>query len=191
MRIRFNEVVRCARIVYSESTSSVKDIGSTPLKEKPIVFKPRDQILPKGRSSVFDIEKQTSPRTVSKLPYNEGSQSIATNPIDNKSVKQRTYVSRYRALPEPTVVHDWVLDIHMRIYYIDAKKSLVRTSSIDAIDGTIITTKSGSVYQLGKMDILVQKKMDGLDIDPNDPLHYENIPILVNASYDLYKDILE
>jgi hypothetical protein len=161
VRIRFNEVVRCARIVYSESTSSVKDIGSAPLKEKPIVFRARGQILPKTTESVF-----------------------------SKVGKQHEYVSRYQALPEPTILNEWLLDTHMRIYYVD-NTNLFRTSPIDTIEGIVITTKSGSVYHLGKMDMLVQKKMDDLCIDPDDPLHCENIPFLVNASYDLYKDILE
>jgi len=98
--------------------------------------------------------------------------------MDNKNV-QSTQTA--------TIIHGWYIDTHMRIYYENDNKEVFRTTSIDAIDGTIVTTKSGSVYQLGNMDKLIQTKLNGLDIDINAPLHLENIPFLVNASYDIYK----
>jgi hypothetical protein len=150
VRISFSEVVRCARIVYSENSEFVKELESATLKEKPIVFRPRGRIL----------------------QFN----SVQVNKVESKH-------------PNAKLVNGWYIDTHMRIYYQDELARLVRTSPIDAIDGTFVTTKNGSVYQLGKMDVRVQMRLDRGHINSDDPLHSENIPFLVNASYDTHPQL--
>jgi len=60
-RITFNEVVRCACIVYKENTPLIREIDNISLKEKPIMFKPRGNILPKMQ--VTPSSTSPSPQT--------------------------------------------------------------------------------------------------------------------------------
>lgn len=150
VRITFSEVVRCARIVYSENSEFVKELESATLKEKPIVFRPRGRILQVN--------------------------SVQVNLVESKP-------------PNVKMVDGWYIDTHMRIHYKDEFARVIRTSPIDAIDGTFVTTKNGSVYQLGKLDACVQLRLDRGHINRDDPLHSENIPFLVNASYDTYPEL--
>jgi len=86
-RIRFNEVVRCARIVNLDSAAAVvQELDSMVLKMKPIVFRPRGSIIPnilgESKMSIFSM-KSTS---VSKPP-------------------------------PPTVANGWYVDLHMHLFY--------------------------------------------------------------------------
>jgi hypothetical protein len=155
-RITFNEVVRCARIVSSETSSGVKEICSTTLKAKPIVFRPRGKILPTNSLSVFSMTSNSSL-------------------TETKS---------------PIVANGWYVDLNMRIYF-EKNKEVIRTSPIMDIDGSIVTTRNGTRYQLGDIDILVKRSLAGIEISRDDPLREENIPFLVNATYDNYKSMLE
>ena len=58
------------------------------------------------------------------------------------------------------------------------------------INGNIITTASGSVYELGQMDPLIKKRLDHIFMDETDPLKEEYIPYLTNAAIDTYSLIL-
>jgi hypothetical protein len=78
----------------------------------------------------------------------------------------------------------------MRIYF-EKNKEVIRTSPIMDIDGSIVTTRNGTRYQLGDIDILVKRSLAGIEISRDDPLREENIPFLVNATYDNYKSMLE
>lgn len=159
VRISFNEVVRCA--VYAENTfiECVQEIAPLSLKEKPIVFKPRGQILAslsqpsEPKISIFSMECT----------------------VDSKPVPAKT-------------ANRWHIDMHMRLYYEDGDRrtNVIRTSRIIDIDGNIITTFSGSVYVLGEMDPLVKKRIANIDIPDTDPLREETIHYLINAAMDLY-----
>lgn len=155
-RITFNEVVRCARIVSSETSSGVKEICSTTLKAKPIVFRPRGKILPTNSLSVFSMTSNSS-LTETKAPI---------------------------------VANGWCIDVNMHIYF-EKDREVIRTSPIMDIDGSIVTTRNGTRYQLGDIDILVKRSLTGMDISSDDPLHEENIPFLVNAAYDNYASMFE
>lgn len=155
-RITFNEVVRCARIVSSETSSCVKEICSTTLKAKPIVFRPRGKILPTNSLSVFSMTSNSS-MTETKAPI---------------------------------VANGWCIDVNMHIYF-EKDREVIRTSPIMDIDGSIVTTRNGTRYQLGDIDILVKRSLTGMDISSDDPLREENIPFLVNAAYDNYASMFE
>lgn len=156
-RITFNEVVRCARIVYTETSSSVKEVGNYPLKAKPIVFRPRGKILPTNNLSVFSM---TSGISLQEEP------------------------------DTPVIINGWYIDLNMNLYY-EKDREVIRTSQILGIDGPIVTTRSGTKYQLGDIDVLVKRSLAGMEISRDDPLREENIPFIVNAAYDNYTTILE
>lgn len=149
--ISFNEVVRCARIVGC----TIQDIGTDRLKAKPIIFKPRGDILSKlsasSKVSVFSMECTVEPA------------------------------------PKEKKIDGWYVDIHMRIYYDDHEtRQVYRTSPIDAINGNVVTTRSGTLYKLGKMDILVAKQLANVEISTTAPLEEETLPFLINAGHDVY-----
>lgn len=75
--------------------------------------------------------------------------------------------------------------------YFNKDKEVIRSSPIIGIDGPIVTTRSGTIYQLGYIDILVKRSLGGIEISRDDPLNEENIPFIVNAAYDNYKNLLE
>jgi hypothetical protein len=80
----------------------------------------------------------------------------------------------------------------MRIYYEDKiKREVYRTTPIDAIDGNIVTTSSGTVYKLGKMDVLVAKQLKYINISESAPLEEETLPFLINAAHDVYPNASE
>jgi hypothetical protein len=155
-RITFNEVVRCARIVYTDTSSCVKEVSSIHLKAKPIVFRPRGKILPTNSLSVFSMTSNASL-------------------TETKS---------------PIIANKWYIDVNMNLYF-EKYKEVIRSSPIIDIDGPIVTTRSGTKYQLGDIDVLVKRSLAGFEISRDDPLHEENIPFLVNAAYDNYKNLLE
>ena len=75
----------------------------------------------------------------------------------------------------------------MRIYYDDHEtRQVYRTSPIDAINGNVVTTRSGTLYKLGKMDILVAKQLTNVEISTTAPLEEETLPFLINAGHDVY-----
>ena len=94
--------------------------------------------------------------------------------------------------PKEKVIDGWYVDIGMRIYYEDKiKREVYRTTPIDAIDGNIVTTSSGTVYKLGKMDILVAKQLENINISESAPLEEETLPFLINAAHDVYPNASE
>ena len=94
--------------------------------------------------------------------------------------------------PKEKVIDGWYVDIGMRIYYEDKiKREVYRTTPIDAIDGNIVTTSSGTVYKLGKMDILVAKQLKYINISESAPLEEETLPFLINAAHDVYPNASE
>ena len=96
------------------------------------------------------------------------------------------------SLPKEKVIDGWYVDIDMRIYYEDKiKREVYRTTPIDAIDGNIVTTSSGTVYKLGKMDILVAKQLKYINISESAPLEEETLPFLINAAHDVYPNASE
>ena len=96
------------------------------------------------------------------------------------------------SLPKEKVIDGWYVDIGMRIYYEDKiKREVYRTTPIDAIDGNIVTTSSGTVYKLGKMDILVAKQLKYINISESAPLEEETLPFLINAAHDVYPNASE
>jgi len=169
-RITFNEIVRCARIVNAE-TSTVRELESTRLKQKPIVFRPRGNILALDNKSLFSMEC-----------------TFTTKDHDKPVMKNDT---KYKFEPKPVVkiLHNWYVDLHMHVYHEDAN-GVYRTSTISEIDGNVITTASGSVYQLGKMDPLIQTRVAHYCMDEKEPLKEEYMPFLVNAAMDTYSTLL-
>lgn len=154
--ISFNEVVRCA--VYSENTyiECVREIAPLSLKEKPIVFKPRGQILAslsEPKISIFSMEC-----------------TVESKPTSAK-IANKWHIDMHMRL----YYEDG-----------DRRANVIRTSRIMDIDGNIITTFNGSVYVLGEMDPLVKKRIANIDIPPTDPLREETIHYLINAAMDLY-----
>lgn len=154
--ISFNEVVRCARIVEC----TIQEIGFDRLKARPIIFKPRGDLLSNlsasSNISILSMECTVEPA------------------------------------PKEKKVDGWYIDIHMRIYYEDPNKNQVfRTSPIDAINGNVVTTRSGTIYKLGNMDILVAKQLKNIDISASAPLEEDTLPFLVNAVHDVYPHISE
>ena len=149
-RISFNEAVHCARIV----DCTIQHIGTDHLKARPIIFKPRGDMLSKlsasSNVSIFSME------------------------------------CTIESAPKEKILDGWFIDIHMRIYYEDKNRQVYRTTPIDAIDGNVITTKSGSIYKLGNMDILVARRIGNIKIPDSKPLAEETLPYLVNASEDVY-----
>lgn len=155
-RITFNETVCCARIVGS----TIQNIDPDRLKAKPIVFKPRGQILSvisaPTKISVFNME-----------------------PIVEKT-------------PKINIINGWSIDIHMRLYYEDTQKQdVIKTTPVQSIEGDVVTTRSGSVYKLGNLDILVAKQLGQNQISNSAPLAEETLPFLINAAYDVYPGFYE
>ena len=155
-RVTFNEVVRCAHIVYQETpqcieiqTNKVEELCSIKLKAKPIVFKPRGRILPENYNKWYYNYTMPEP-------------------------------------PAPTIVNGWFVDLNMRIHFETTKGDVIRTSVITSFDGNTVTTFSGSVYILGKMDILIHSRIANLNISESDPLCEETLPQLINAAHDIY-----
>ena len=96
------------------------------------------------------------------------------------------------SLPKEKVIDGWYVDIGMRIYYEDKiKREVYRTTPIDAIDGNIVTTSSGTVYKLGKMDVLIAKLLINVGISESAPLEEETLPFLINAAHDVYPNASE
>ena len=160
-RITFNEAVRCARIVGC----TIQHIGEDRLKAKPIIFKPRKQILSKISAStnisIFNMDR------------------ISENTPEKKK-------------KEKTLINGWSVDINMRLYYEDpTKRDIIRTTPVITIDGDVVTTHSGSVYKLGKLDILIAKHLANTQISDSSPLDEETLPFLVNAAYDVYPGFYE
>ena len=173
-RITFNEIVRCARIVNAE-TSSVRELEPMTLKQKPIVFRPRGNILALNNKSLFTME--------CTFTTNQAMQNHDKSFIENETkcnVASKISVK---------ILRNWYIDINMRVYHEDTK-CVYRTSVISEINGNIITTASGSVYELGQMDPLIQKRLDHICMDETDPLKEEYIPYLTNAASDTYSLIL-
>lgn len=156
-RITFNEAVRCARIVGC----TIQYIGEDRLKAKPILFKPRGDIL-------------------SKL---SASSKISVFSMENTTEKKKN---------ETKLVNGWSVDVNMRLYYEDpTKRDVIRTTPVITIDGDVVTTHSGSVYKLGKLDILIAKHLANIQISDYAPLDEETLPFLVNAAYDVYPGFYE
>ena len=156
-RITFNEAVRCARIVGC----TIQHIGEDRLKAKPIIFKPRGDILSKlsasSKVSVFSMKNTTEQKKNEKI-----------------------------------LINGWSVDINMRLYYEDpTKRDIIRTTPVITIDGDVVTTHSGSVYKLGKLDILIAKHLANTQISDSSPLDEETLPFLVNAAYDVYPGFYE
>ena len=156
-RITFNEAVRCARIVGC----TIQHIGEDRLKAKPIIFKPRGDILSKlsasSKVSVFSMKNTTEQKKNEKI-----------------------------------LINGWSVDINMRLYYEDpTKRDIIRTTPVITIDGDVVTTHSGSVYKLGKLDILIAKHLANTQISNSAPLDEETLPFLVNAAYDVYPGFYE
>jgi len=96
------------------------------------------------------------------------------------------------SLPKEKVIDGWYVDIGMRIYYEDqTKREVYRTTSIDEINGNVVTTRSGTVYKLGKMDVLVAKRLVNVGISESAPLEEETLPFLINAAHDVYPNASE
>ncbi len=94
--------------------------------------------------------------------------------------------------PKEKVIDGWYVDIDMRIYYEDkTKREVYRTTSIDEINGNVVTTSSGTVYKLGKMDVLVAKQLKYINISESAPLEEETLPFLINAAHDVYPNASE
>ena len=55
-RVSFNEVVRCVRIAYAETIPVLQELDTTVLKAKPIIFRPRGQILPSSKIPMLAME---------------------------------------------------------------------------------------------------------------------------------------
>lgn len=87
-------------------------------------------------------------------------------------------------------VNGWYVDLKMRVYYED-NRNVYRTSKISSIDGNVVTTESGSIYQLGTMDPLIKKRLEHVAINAMEPLHEETLPFLMNATMDTYPSLLE
>ena len=88
--------------------------------------------------------------------------------------------------PTPTIVNGWFVDLNMRIHFETTKGNIIRTSVIVSFDGNKVTTFSGSVYILGKMDINIHSRIANLNISESDPLCEETLPQLINAAHDIY-----
>jgi len=170
-RITFNEIVRCARIVNAE-TPTVRELESTRLKQQPIVFRPRGNILALDNKSLFSMEC-----------------TFTTNKDHDKRVVENAIKYKFESKPVVKILHHWYVDLHMRVYHEDAN-GVYRTSTISEIDGNVITTASGSVYQLGKMDPLIQTRVAHYGMDEKEPLKEEYMPFLVNAAMDTYSTLL-
>jgi hypothetical protein len=156
-RITFNEAVRCARIVGC----TIQHIAEDRLKAKPIIFKPRGDILSKlsasSKVSVFSMKNTTEQKKNEKI-----------------------------------LINGWSVDINMRLYYEDpTKRDIIRTTPVIAIDGNVVTTRSGSVYKLGKLDVLIAKHLANTQMSDSSPLEEETLPFLVNAAYDVYPGFYE
>lgn len=173
-RITFNEIVRCARIVNSE-TSSVRELEPMMLKQKPIVFRPRGNILPLDNKSLFSMECTFTTNQAMKN--------------HNKSFIENDTKSNVASKISVKILRNWYIDLNMHVYH-DDMKHVYRTSIISEINGNIITTASGSVYELGQMDPLIKKRLDHIYMDETDPLKEEYIPYLTNAASDTYPLIL-
>jgi hypothetical protein len=94
--------------------------------------------------------------------------------------------------PKEKKIDGWYVDIDMRIYYEDqTKREVYRTTSIDEINGNVVTTRSGTVYKLGKMDVLVAKRLVNVGISESAPLEEETLPFLINAAHDVYPNASE
>jgi hypothetical protein len=159
-RITFNEVVRCARIVCMEQTSveCVQEIAPISLKAKPIMFKPRGQILASHANiSIFSMECTVE----SKMPPAQ----IAN--VWHIDVHMRLYFEEDTQYP-------------------NRPHTVKRTSPIISFEGNIVTTFSGSVYILGEIDPLIKKRIADVDISEADPLNEDTLPYLINAAMDLY-----
>ena len=88
--------------------------------------------------------------------------------------------------PVPTIVNGWFIDSKRRIHFETPKRIVIRTNVIASFDGNKVTTFSGSVYILGKMDILIHSCIANLNISESDPLCEETLPQLINAAHDIY-----
>ena len=96
------------------------------------------------------------------------------------------------SLPKENVIDGWFVDIGMRIYYEDkTKREVYRTTPIDGINGNVVTTCSGTVYKLGKMDVLIAKLLINVGISESAPLEEETLPFLINAAHDVYPNASE
>lgn len=157
IRITFNEVVRCARIIETDINNiKIVEISPIRLKEPPIIFRPRGQILSKNfgesKVSIFNMEC-----------------AIMSPP------------------PKSKVIDGWFIDNKKRVYY-ECEKKVMRTSTILSIDDNIITTHSGSIYVLGKIDIPISKYLSDIDIPEFDPLSNNNIQRIINATSIIYPE---
>jgi hypothetical protein len=89
--------------------------------------------------------------------------------------------------PKSKVIDGWFIDNKKRVYY-ECEKKVMRTSTILSIDDNIITTHSGSIYVLGKIDIPISKYLSDIDIPEFDPLSNNNIQRIINATSIIYPE---
>jgi len=92
--------------------------------------------------------------------------------------------------PDVKTLNGWYVDMNMCVYY-EENRNVYRTSKISSIDGDVITTSSGSVYKLGRMDPLIKKRLEHVSMDEMEPLHEETLPFLMNATLDTYPSLLK
>jgi hypothetical protein len=162
---------RQARITFNEVVRcarivecTIQTIGTEKLKSRTIVFKPRGEILSNlsGTAKISVFSMECTVETIAK--------------------------------PEPkiTTVNGWFVDVDTRIYFEDSvKRDVIRTTPVVTIEGNVVTTRSGSKYALGKMDVLIAKHLASVKISESAPLEEETLPFLVNAAYDVYPNFTE
>ena len=109
--------------------------------------------------------------------------------FQNKSIFSMECTVMYK--PDVKTLNGWYVDMNMCVYYEEDSRHVYRTSKISSIDGDVITTSSGSVYKLGRMDPLIKKRLDHVSMDEMEPLHEETLPFLMNATLDTYPSLLE
>lgn len=162
---------RQARITFNEVVRcarivecTIQTIGTEKLKSRTIVFKPRGEILSNlsGTAKISVFSMECTVETIAK--------------------------------PEPkiTTVNGWFVDVDTRIYFEDSvKRDVIRTTPVVTIEGNVVTTRSGSKYALGKMDILIAKRLASITISESAPLEEDTLPFLVNAAYDVYPNFTD
>lgn len=162
---------RQARITFNEVVRcarivecTIQTMGTEKLKSRTIVFKPRGEILSNlsGTAKISVFSMECTVETIAK--------------------------------PEPkiTTVNGWFVDVDRRIYFEDSvKRDVIRTTPVVTIEGNVVTTRSGSKYALGKMDVLVAKHLTSVTISESAPLEEDTLPFLVNAAYDVYPNFTE
>jgi hypothetical protein len=162
---------RQARITFNEVVRcarivecTIQTMGTEKLKSRTIVFKPRGEILSNlsGTAKISVFSMECTVETIAK--------------------------------PEPkiTTVNGWFVDVDTRIYFEDSvKRDVIRTTPVVTIEGNVVTTRSGSKYALGKMDILIAKRLASITISESAPLEEDTLPFLVNAAYDVYPNFTD